>query len=926
MRRIGLRGRLMLLAAAGILPLATMSGIGLFALVQQQREQTERTSLELTRALGTAIDAELRSSIAVLDALAASTQLDGGDAASFHQIAQRVVTARPQWRAVILHDANGKVLVHTGYPQGRTDLAIAEPGSFDQVLQSRGALVGTLRRGQRGEFGVPVRVPVVRDGHLRYVLTGVVNPEGILDVVMQQRVPADWIVSVFDTKGARVARSRSNAKYLGTPPAPSLQRLMAAAGDEGTGTTYVLEGDAVFTAYTRSKTTGWTTAIGIPVGGVEAGAWRSAMAFGGGIVLSLLLGGIAALTIASSINRPIGQLRRAAQALGRGEVPRLAASGIAEIQEVADALLASAEQRQRDEAERERLLAAERAARSGAEQARRRLELLASAGAVLSRSLQPHATLEAIASIVVPSIADWCRVDLVDADGQLQRALTHHTDPQKSRVGAELVQHLHASAQTPGSMAWAVATGRPYLAHFDPPRDYDPERDRDMLTFANAIGLRDYFIVPLVARGRTLGALAALQAESDRQFSEDDCALIAELAQRAALALDNARVYGDAQAARSQAETANRVKDEFLAMLGHELRNPLAPIVTALHLMARRGGDDFTLERRIIERQVAHLLRLVDDLLDVSRIARGKIQLERERVDLRSVVERALELTQPALERRASPVEVDVPDTPLFVQGDAVRLAQVLANLLTNAAKFTPGDGHIGLHLRAVEGEAEIEVEDSGSGIAPDLLPKVFDLFIQGEQGMDRHSGGLGLGLAIVRTLVQLHGGRVRAESEGLGHGARFIVRLPVDTEAAGEPATAPAPLPAMPHDGRVLIVDDNTDAAAMLRVLLEGAGYEVRTAADGMAALEMLEGFVPDVALLDIGLPGMDGYELAGRLRADVRLAGLRLVALTGYGREPDRARAIAMHFDEHLVKPVESEKLLEVLAALVAQRRDEE
>ena len=926
MRSVGLRKRLVLLVAAGILPLAFMSGLALYALAQQQREQTERASIELSRALATAVDAELRSVSYVLEALATSSALDTGDTAAFHRVARPVVATRPLWRAIILARPDGQVLMHTSYPLGRTDMAIAEPESFSQLVQSKSALVGPLRRGPRGEFGVPVRVPVMRDGGLRFVLTGVINPEAFLEVVSRQHVPEDWVVSVFDAKGTRVARSRANAKYVGTPPSPSLQRLMAASGDEGVGVTYALEGDAILTAYTRMKGSGWSVAIGIPIGSVEAGAWRSSLAYGGGVLLSVLLGGLAALTIARSINRPIGQLRRAAQAVGRGQPPQLPASDIREIQEVADALASSADQRARDEAERERLLVAERAARTGAEQARRRLEMLASAGAVLSRSLQPHATLEALASIIVPGIADWCRVDLVDADGRLQRALTHHSDPQRSRFGTELVQKLRAAPETPGSMAWTVATGRSHMATFDSPRGFDETRDRDLMTFAQAIGMRAYFTVPLVARGRTLGAMAALQAESERAFSADDCALLMELAQRAALALDNARLYGDAQAARSQAETANRAKDEFLAMLGHELRNPLAPIVTALHLMARRGGDEMAMERRIIERQVAHLLRLVDDLLDVSRIARGKIQIEREPVDMKAVVERALELTQPALERRARAVEVDVPLQPVLVAGDPVRLAQVLSNLLTNAVKFTPPDERVALRLREDDGGVEIAVEDNGSGISPELLPRVFDLFTQGEQGIDRHAGGLGLGLAIVRTLVQLHGGTVSAHSDGPGRGSRFVVRLPAAEAPLAPLAPARPARPVVRRGGRVLLVDDNGDAADMLGELLRDAGHEVCIAADGPAALAALDSFAPELALLDIGLPGMDGYELAGRLRADPRTDGLRIVALTGYGREPDRARALATHFDEHLVKPVTAERLLDVAARLLDDAADTE
>jgi PAS domain S-box-containing protein len=575
-----------------------------------------------------------------------------------------------------------------------------------------------------------------------------------------------------------------------------------------------------------------------------------------------------------------------------------------------------------DVTERVELLAAERRSRAAAEQARRRLDLLARAGEVLSGSLEADATLQAIASILVPEVADWCRIDLMDANGVMHRALTFHSDPDKSRYGAELAARLRASPETRGSMAWVAAHGQPHHARFDPPLEHDPTRDRDLLTFAEAIGMRSYYIVPLLARGKTIGALGALQAESGREITEDDKTLIGELAQRAALAIDNARLFADAQAAVRQAEAANRSKDEFLAMLGHELRNPLAPIVTALHVMKRRGDQAGSDERRIIERQVAHLSRLVDDLLDVSRIAQGKIQLERGLVNVKAVVARALELTQPVLDRRPRPLDLDLPADAVFVAGDSVRLVQVVCNLLNNAAKFTPRDGTIALRVRAVDGHVEIVVADSGTGIPAELLPRLFDLFVQGEQPIDRRAGGLGLGLAIVRNLVQLHGGTVHAASPGAGRGATFTVRLP-QVPAAATVADAPVPEPVREGSGRVLIVDDNADAAQTLELLLGHAGYEVKTACDAHGAFAILETFRPQVALLDIGLPEMDGYELARRLRDDARLAGVRLVALTGYGRDRDRERALASHFDEHLVKPVLPERLLEVVGALVSLRR---
>jgi CheY-like chemotaxis protein len=380
----------------------------------------------------------------------------------------------------------------------------------------------------------------------------------------------------------------------------------------------------------------------------------------------------------------------------------------------------------------------------------------------------------------------------------------------------------------------------------------------------------------------------------------------------AALALDNARLYAEAEAARREAERANRAKDEFLAILGHELRNPLAPIVMALELMARSPKDS-TVQRRIIERQVLHLTRLVDDLLDVSRITQGKIALRRERVDLAGVVDKALELTRPIFERRTRSLALEVADG-CFVEGDGMRLAQVVSNLLINAAKFTPDPGAIRLRLCAEGDRARIEIEDEGIGMEASLVPHVFDLFVQGKQSIDRVAGGLGLGLAIVRTLVHMHGGDVEARSEGIGRGSVFTVRLPL--VAAGTQPDTPRVMNEAAHASRyarVLVVDDNRDAATTLATLLDLQGYVVETAADAAQALSAIGSFVPDIAILDIGLPGMDGYELALEVR---RMASPpRLLALTGYGTASDRERALSAGFDDHLVKPVDPDRLLEAL-----------
>jgi PAS domain S-box-containing protein len=374
--------------------------------------------------------------------------------------------------------------------------------------------------------------------------------------------------------------------------------------------------------------------------------------------------------------------------------------------------------------------------------------------------------------------------------------------------------------------------------------------------------------------------------------------------------LTERRVAEEERAALESATQANRVKDEFLAILGHELRNPLAPIVTALELMRLRGAAP-SKELDVIDRQVQHLLRLVDDLLDISRIAQGKLLLKKERVELGDVVRRAIEMTSPLLEQRRHQVTVEMASAGLQVDADVVRLAQAVTNLVTNAAKYTSEGGHLSIRAHRENEQVVLAVTDDGVGLSPELLPHVFDLFVQAPRTADRASGGLGVGLTLVRSLVQLHGGVVSAHSEGVGRGSTFVVRLP----AADTNTRAPAPPMRAPTEGpsarkRVLVVDDNVDAAMLLGEVLESLGHQVRLAHDGPQALAALVHFTPDLAILDLGLPVMDGYELASRMRERLG-SSCRLVALTGYGQERDRAASRAAGFDEHIVKPIDFDQV---------------
>jgi signal transduction histidine kinase len=368
----------------------------------------------------------------------------------------------------------------------------------------------------------------------------------------------------------------------------------------------------------------------------------------------------------------------------------------------------------------------------------------------------------------------------------------------------------------------------------------------------------------------------------------------------------------------ADAEAAGRAKDEFLAMLGHELRNPLAPILTSLQLMRMKEPGHLEHERDIIERQVVHLVHLVDDLLDVSRVVQGKIELKKSRIPLAELVARAVETASPLFEQKAQKLAVDVPREGFDVDADPIRLSQVMANLLTNAAKYSGPGAHIAVRASHDGDDVVVEVIDDGMGIAADQLPRLFETFFQGPRSTDRAEGGLGLGLALVKSLVTLHGGSVRAHSKGVGHGSTFVVRLPRARTSAKVITTPRASLTrvgAARSAIRVLLVDDNADAVELFGEYLTSVGYDVRTAHDGPSALEVADAFRPKVAILDIGLPVMDGYELATRLRERLGDATPRLIAMTGYGQEEDRENSRLAGFERHLVKPVDAHALLAAL-----------
>jgi CheY-like chemotaxis protein len=367
---------------------------------------------------------------------------------------------------------------------------------------------------------------------------------------------------------------------------------------------------------------------------------------------------------------------------------------------------------------------------------------------------------------------------------------------------------------------------------------------------------------------------------------------------------------------------ADRRKDEFLATLSHELRNPLAPIRNAVELMRRAGPDSAVAERAlaILDRQLQQMVRLTDDLLDMSRITRDAIELRRDRVDLRAVVHSAVETIEPLSDAAAHVLTIDLPDTALWVHGDFTRLAQAFVNILNNAVKYTERGGRIVVHASTEDDRVVVTLSDTGIGIERELLPRIFDMYVRIDSESSHTRSGLGIGLALARRLIELHGGRIEAHSDGLGTGTTFTVRLPVMAEAFfSEPL--PAAAPATAASCRVLVAEDIPDAAEMLRMMLEIMGHDVRVAADGVQAVAVAEQFDPHVAFLDIGMPRMDGYEAARRIRAALG-SRVFLVALTGWGQADDERRAMAAGFDRHVTKPADPELLESLIASAVGSR----
>lgn len=563
--------------------------------------------------------------------------------------------------------------------------------------------------------------------------------------------------------------------------------------------------------------------------------------------------------------------------------------------------------------------------------ASRQSAFLARMAATLSRSLDYQETLKRVANLAVPDIADWCAVDVVQEDGHIAPVAVAHIDPDQIET-AGLVRERYKDANAFYSVPYVIRTGTSAIV----PEITDDmivawaKGDEERIRLIRALGLMSYICVPLMARGRVLGALTLASTRPGRRYTDRDVHFAEDVASRAAMAVENALAY-------EQLQNANRLKDEFLATLSHELRTPLNAILGYSRMLAAGivTGEKVTGALDTIERNATALTQLVGDILDVSRIVSGKLRLNVQPVDLSSVLQDAIATVMPAAEAKHIRLHTVIDPLVGLVSGDPDRLRQIVWNLLSNAVKFTPRDGRVQLRLERVNSSVEIVVSDTGIGIAPDFLPHIFERFRQADSSPARQHAGLGLGLAIVRNLVEMHGGTVHAASGVESPGATFRVRLPlmaihsepaVDATRVHPRQEGPAPSGGLLDlsGTHVFVVDDEPDAVTLLKEILNAAGARVTTASSARAALDMIPKARPDVLVTDVGMPVMDGFALIGRLRGsdDAALRDIPAAALTAYARTEDRAKALQSGFEIHLAKPIDPAELVAAVKALARHR----
>ncbi len=1038
-RALALKWHLVLLVVGALLPLVGFAAVVVYRLAESERAATDRRLLRSAQDLSHALDRELQSTIRTLSAIAESEELDGEDLRAFYAKSKRVLKTQPAWRDLILLTPGGQQVSNTNMEWGAPLPTVLEADSLRRAVEQQRAAVGALTAGKlRPGFAFSVRVPVLRGGEVRYVLSAAITPDALAGVVGLRGQPNEERARVVvDTQGTIVARSYQQEQFVGTRVKDSfLQRIRES--DEGLFHDVARDGTNVYVAYSHEPSSGWTAAVVVPAEVAESSARSKTLAVLGTGFALLALSMFGAFVISRHVRRGLLAAAEAAETMSRGRRPQALTSSVKEVAQLGRALSDSAALLSQHEQERDEQLARATAARAEAEAARRaqegllrnlreseaRLQLVADHAPVLitycgadrryrfvnepyaerfriqptelvGRSIEEVVGPEAYAAIepYVEAVLGGERLEFeteipyaqlgtrhmwvayapeFNAEGSVSgfvSAILDITERKRAEAALRESEERFAKAFESSPLALTITslkTGRLLEVNetFTRLSGYTREeavghttlelglwaepadREAELSTVALHGRIRDVEYRFRMKDGRSLtGMLSAEQIE----IAGEPCALtvIEDVTERKRAEAERDQMLEREKALRAEAEKANRLKDEFLATVSHELRTPLTAILGWSHMLETGSIDEKTARHAVvvIRRNALQQQQIVEDILDVSRVITGKLKLESGPVELMPVVQAALDTIAPAAEAKGLRLRSTL-DPEAAVTGDASRLQQVVWNLLANAVKFTPAGGEVRASVERLLTHVRIEVSDTGQGILPEFLPYAFDRFRQADMGTTRHHGGLGLGLAIVRHLVEAHGGRVRAYSAGEGLGATFTVDLPLPAEAetpaprAEPPSAAQAHGKGMPGDAqappaaregaeeslpplvgmRVLAVDDDRDTLEMLSLFLRRAGAEVASAASAAAALEVLERFRPDVLVADIGMPEVDGYELLRRVRAlPPERGGLTpAVALTAYAGESDRTRALRSGFQAHLPKPVEPDALISTVSNL--------
>ena len=954
---MSLNRHVLLVVLSALLPLLAVAAALAFVLVDKERKNTERELQDSARLLAQAVDTELQRSFAALQALSRSESLRRGDLKSFYSEASDVRKALGVWDNVLLLSPSAEHLLNLMRPYGAPLPPVPQPqGALEAVSTMKPYVSDSMKGRVETDWLMYVAYPAIHDGKVKYVIGATMNYRYWSDWLGKRTAPGRT-AAIIDRSFAILARTRDAERLAGQPVQPWYREQLAAnpAGIvRGRG---VLDSDVVV-AFDRSELSGWRVNVLTSGAAVDAPMQRTAVWVSLAVLAALVIAIWLSLARVAVLTRGIRALQDALESLGTSRRLLELKSPVTEIQTAmaaaqatADTLAARAERLNRaQEAARlgiwdwdlqtnvvqwsegiyrllgavpysfppsaawwkERLLPEER------ERVLREFEAIVARGGHFSQEFRIRGMDDSIVWIASIGTVDQdedgkpvrmqgVNIDITarkEAEAQLRqseqkfRTISHAAPAIVWVTDDDGIVFINErwTELTGQSLAEALGHGWSAFVHPEDDERLRPYRERCRRSGEPYVGEIRYRARNGEYRWHAFRALRSPDREEWFGCSVD---------------------IHDAREAQEALKEADRRKDEFLATLAHELRNPLAPIRNALYLLKRQPAEDPTLRaaQEMMDRQVAHMVRLIDDLLDVSRITRGKLELRREPVELARIVEIALETARPHI---AQLLTVCLPSEPIRLDADAVRLSQVLSNLLNNAAKFTPRSGRISVSAILEGAMVVIRVRDTGIGIEPGMLPQLFQIFSQVGSPLERTKGGLGIGLSLARSLVEMHGGSIEAHSEGRDKGAEFIVRLPV--LLLPDPSEVPKPQVPSAYSGavrRVLVVDDVQDNVDSLTALLRLDSNIVETAADGLEALAKAEAFKPDLILLDLGLPHLNGYETCQLIRRKPWGRGIVIVALTGWGQEEDRRRSLGAGFDSHLVKPVDYDALRALLAS---------